>query len=73
VKSDTVPKHERVLRWDGTDWAIAGLVSDSATIIMKQGLQVCDFNEALVFAHGHTKWLDCEFISTYDGTTWGSA
>jgi hypothetical protein len=53
VKSNTVPKHERVLRWDGTDWAVAGLVSDSATI-MKQGLQVCDFNEALAFAHGHT-------------------
>jgi hypothetical protein len=72
VKSETVPKSERVLRWDGTDWVIAGLVSDSATI-MKQGLQVCDFKEALAFAHGHTKWLDCEFIYTYDGSTWGNA
>jgi hypothetical protein len=72
VKSETVPESERVLRWDGTDWVIAGLVSDSATI-MKQGLQVCDFKEALAFAHGHTKWLDCEFIYTYDGSTWGNA
>jgi hypothetical protein len=42
VKSEMIPKRERVLRWDGTDWVIAGLVSDNATI-MKQGLQVCDF------------------------------
>jgi hypothetical protein len=72
VKSETVPKSERILRWDGTDWVIAGLVSDSATI-MKQGLQVCDFQEALACAHGQTKWLDCEFIYTYDGSTWGNA
>jgi hypothetical protein len=45
-----VPKLERVLRWDGTDWVIAGLVSDSA-VIMKQGLQVCGFQEALADAH----------------------
>jgi hypothetical protein len=72
VKSETVPKSERILRWDGTDWVIAGLVSDSATI-MKQGLQVCDFQEALACAHGQTKWLDCEFIYTYDGSTGGNA
>ena len=72
VKSETVPKLERVLRWDGTDWVIAGLVSDSATI-MKQGLQVCDFKEAVAYAHGHTKWLDCQFIYTHDGSTWGNA
>jgi hypothetical protein len=72
VRSLTLPKLERVLRWDGEDWVIAGLVSDSANI-MKQGLQVCDFMEALACAHGHTKWLDCEFIYTYDGSTWGNA
>jgi hypothetical protein len=35
VMSKTVPKWEMVLRWDGTGWVIAGLVSDNATI-MKQ-------------------------------------
>jgi hypothetical protein len=65
VKSETVPKYERVLRWDGTDWVIAGLVSDNAAI-MKQGKWVCDFQEALADAHASTKWLDCEFIYTYD-------
>ena len=58
-KSEAVPKLERVLRWDGTDWVITGLVSDSATII-KQGKQRCDFQETLACAHGHTKWLDRE-------------
>jgi hypothetical protein len=72
VKSETVPKPERVLRWDGTDWVIAGLVSDNATI-MKQGKWVCDFQEALADAHASTKWLDCQFIYTYDGSTWGNA
>jgi hypothetical protein len=72
VKSETVPKLERVLQWDGRDWVIAGHVSDSATI-MKQGMQVCDFKEALAYAHGTTRWLDCEFIYTYDGSTWGNA
>lgn len=72
VKSQTVPKSERVLRWDGADWVIAGLLSDSATI-MKQGKQVCDFQEALAGAHASTKWLDCEFIYAYDGSTWGNA
>jgi hypothetical protein len=72
VKSETVPKLERVLRWDGTDWVIVGLVSDSATI-MKQGKRVCDFQQALADAHATTKWLDCEFIYTYDGSTWGNA
>ena len=65
VKSETVPKLERVLRWDGTDWVIAGLVSDNAAI-MKQGKWVCYFQEALADAHASTKWLDCEFIYTYD-------
>ena len=72
VKSETIPKLERVLRWDGSDWVIAGLVGDSPTI-MKQGMQACDFNEALAHAHGTTKWLDCEFIYTYDGSSWGNA
>jgi len=72
VKSETVPKRERVLRWDGADWVIAGLVFDNATI-MKQGEQACDFQEALASAHATTKWLDCEFIYTYDGSTCGNA
>jgi hypothetical protein len=72
VKSETVPKWERVLRWDGTDWVIAGLVVDDAGI-MKEGKQACDFQEALADAHATTKWLDCEFIYTYDGSTWGNA
>jgi hypothetical protein len=72
VKSEAVPKRERVLRWDGADWVIAGLVTDNATI-MKQGKWVCDFQEAIAFAHAGTKWVDCEFIYTYDGSTWGSA
>jgi hypothetical protein len=72
VRSETVPKLERVLRWDGTDWVIAGLVREIGGV-MKQGMQVCDFQEALACAHEHTKWLDCEFIYTYDGSTWGNA
>jgi hypothetical protein len=72
VKSETVPKLERVLRWDGAEWVIAGLVSDNATI-MKQGKQPCDFMEALASAHATTKWVDCDFIYTYDGSTWGNA
>src|SRR5262245_665105 len=72
VKSERVPKLERVLRWDGEDWVIAGYVVDSPTI-MKQGKQTCDFQEALAYAHGHTRWLDCEFIYTFDGSTWGNA
>ena len=72
VKSETAPKLERVLQWDGRDWVIAGYVVDSPSI-MKQGMQACDFQEALACAHGHTKWLDCEFIYTYDGSTWGNA
>jgi hypothetical protein len=70
VKSKTVPN--RVLRWDGTDWVIAGLVSEGGGVV-KQGMQVCDFQEALACAYGHTRWLDCEFIYTYDGSTWGNA
>ena len=65
-------KLERVLQWDGEDWVTAGYVVDSPAI-MKQGKQVCDFQEALADAHETTKWLDCEFICTYDGSTWGNA
>jgi hypothetical protein len=72
VKSETVPKLERVLRWNGVEWVIAGLVSDHPEI-GKQGKQVCDFNEALTYAHFAAKWRDCEFIYTYDGSTWGNA
>jgi hypothetical protein len=72
VKSETVSKLERVLRWDGAEWVIAGLVVDDANI-MKQGKQACDFMEALASAHATTKWLDCDFIYTYDGSTWGNA
>jgi hypothetical protein len=72
VRSETVPKLERILRWDGEDWVVAGFVSDNATI-MKQGKQVCDFMEALASAHSSTEWTDCEFIYTYDGSAWGSA
>jgi hypothetical protein len=72
VKSETVPKLERVLRWDGAESVIAGLVVDDANI-MKQGKQACDFKEALACAHGHTKWLDCQIIYTYDGSAWGNA
>jgi hypothetical protein len=72
VRSETVPKLERVLRWDGTDWIVAGLAYDSVQIEMR-GMQVCGFNEALAHAHWHAKWLDCEFIYTHDGSTWGNA
>jgi hypothetical protein len=72
VKSETVPKLERVLRWDGTDWVIAGLVTETGGVA-KQGMQVCDFQEALACAYEHTRWGDCEFIYTYDGSTWGNA
>jgi hypothetical protein len=72
VKSETIPKLDRVLRWDGTDWVIAGLVREIGSV-MKQGMQVCDFQEALACAHEHTRWIDCEFIYTYDGSTWGNA
>jgi hypothetical protein len=50
VKSERVPKLERVLRWDGADWEVAGYVSDSP-YIGKRGMQACDFQEALAFAH----------------------
>jgi len=72
VKSERVPQRERVLRWDGEDWVIAGYVIDSP-IIVKQGKQACDYQEALAHAHELTRWLDCEFIYTYDGSTWGNA
>jgi hypothetical protein len=72
VKSERVPKLEMVLRWDGADWVIAGYVFDSPSIMM-QGKQVCGFQEALACAHGYAKWLDFEFIYTYDGSTWGNA
>jgi len=72
VKSEGPRKLERVLQWDGEDWVIAGYVIDSP-VIMKHGKQVCDFQEALAYAHESTKWTDCEFIYTYDGSTWGNA
>jgi hypothetical protein len=72
VESETVPKLERVLRWDGADWVAAGYVSDSP-IVTKQGKQACDFQEALASAHRHTEWIDCQFIYTYDGSTCGNA
>jgi hypothetical protein len=71
VKSE-VSKLERALRWDGADWVVAGYVYDSP-IIMKHGKQACDFQEALASAHRHTEWIDCQFIYTYDGSTWGNA
>jgi hypothetical protein len=72
VKSERVPKLERVLRWEGADWVVAGYVLDSP-IIVQQGKQTCDFKQALANAHEYTKWFDCEFIYTYDGSTWGNA
>ena len=72
VKSEGPRKLERVLQWDGEDWVIAGYVYDSLSI-MRQGMQVCDFQEALADAHWSTKWTDCEFIYTYDGSTGGNA
>jgi hypothetical protein len=73
VNSDRYPKLPRVLRWDGADWATtAGYVYDSP-IIMKQGKQACDFRDALAEARASTKWFDCEFVYTYDGSTSGNA
>ncbi len=72
VRSQKVPNLERVLRWDGAGWVIAGVVQEVGGT-MKQGMQVCGFQEALADAHGHAKWGDCEFIYTYDGSTWGNA
>jgi hypothetical protein len=72
VRSETVPELERVLRWDGAEWVVFGLVADDGSPT-KQGLQVCDFQEALASAHRMTKWVPCDFIYTYDGSTWGSA
>jgi hypothetical protein len=72
MKSARIPKLERVLRWDGEDWLVVGHVMDSPTIL-KQGRQTCGFKEALGYAHEHAKWVDCEFIYTYDGSTWGNA
>ncbi len=72
MKSDQYPKLARVLRWDGADSVTtAGYVFDSP-IIARQGKQVCDFKEALTKAHPFTWWFDCEFIYTYDGSTWGN-
>jgi hypothetical protein len=71
VKSE-VSKLERALRWDGADWVVAGYVSDSP-IIMKQGKEACDFLDALAHAHENARWVDCKFIYTYDGSTWGNA
>ena len=72
VKSDRVSTLDRVQRWDGEDWVIAGYVTDGPTI-MKQGKQACTFQEALAYAHEHARWFDCDFIYTYDGSTWGNA
>jgi hypothetical protein len=72
VKSATVPKLERVLQWDGAEWVIAGLVVDDPHI-GKQGKQACGFMEALAYAQAGPKWTDCDFIYTYDGSTWGNA
>jgi hypothetical protein len=64
-------KLERVLRWDGAEWVIAGHLIDSPTIFM-QG-QIRPFMQALAIAHWGATLLDCEFIYTYDGSTWGNA
>jgi hypothetical protein len=69
VKLERVPKLETVLRWDGEGWVIAGYVIDNPSI-MKQGKQACDFQEALAYVHENARWFDCEFIYTYDGSTW---
>ena len=64
---------ERILEWDGVEWIIAAPVCDDP-VIMKQGLQPCDFQEALAFAHEHAERDTCElFIYTCDDSTWGSA
>jgi hypothetical protein len=68
----TGEKLEKVLQWDGANWVIAGYVFDNPTIT-RQGKRACGFQEALAGAHGWTKWIDCEFIYTYDGSTWGNA
>jgi hypothetical protein len=65
-------KLEKVLRWDGADWVIAGYVIDSPSIMM-QGRQACHFMEALACARWQATLLDCEFIYTYDGSAWGHA
>jgi hypothetical protein len=70
VKSESFPKLERVLRWDGTDWLIAGYVSDSPSI-MKQGKQECHCQEALAGAHASRSGSTANSIYTYDGSTWG--
>jgi hypothetical protein len=70
VKSESFPKLERVLRWDGTDWLIAGYVSDSPSI-MKQGKQKRHCQEALAGAHASRSGSTANFIYTYDGSTWG--
>jgi hypothetical protein len=65
-------KLEKVLRWNGADWVIAGHVIDSPSI-MKQGRQACGFMEALAYARWKATLVDCEFIYTYDGSAWGHA
>jgi hypothetical protein len=57
VKSETVPKLERVLRWDGADRVVAGYVLDDPSI-NEAGQRVCDFQEAPAGAHASTKWFD---------------
>jgi hypothetical protein len=65
-------KLEKVLRWDGGDWVIAGHVIDSPSIA-KQGRQACGFTEALAYARWNATLVDCEFIYTFDGSAWGHA
>jgi hypothetical protein len=70
VKSETVPRLERVQRWGGAVWVVAGYMFDDPR--MKPGKQVCDFQEPLAGARASTRWFDCEFIYTDDGSTWGT-
>jgi hypothetical protein len=73
LNPETFPRPERALRWDGAEWVITGLVTEAGGLPMKQGIQVCNFQEALASAHSMTKWVPCNFIYTYDGSTWGNA
>ena len=66
----TGQRPERILEWDGADWTVAAPVCDDP-IIVKQGLQPCDFQEALAAAHALGE--NCEFIYAYDDSTWGNA
>jgi hypothetical protein len=39
--------------------------------ILKQGKRVCDFTQVRSYARRRATRLDCEFIYTYEGSTWG--